>query len=77
MRSRSDGRTKKRSKVVLMRDGPRAVRDLIKLRLRGKRGRLRESEPQTNMAGCSSMKTRYWWFVARRKLALRLLAAKS
>ncbi len=28
------------SKVVLMRDGPRAVRDLIRLRLKGKRGRL-------------------------------------
>jgi dolichyl-phosphate beta-glucosyltransferase len=28
------------SKVVLMRDGPRAVRDLIRLRMRGKRGRL-------------------------------------
>lgn len=27
------------SKVVLMRDGPRALRDLIKLRMRGKRGR--------------------------------------
>lgn len=33
------------SKVVLMRDGPRMLRDLVKLRLRGKRARL---EPRKN-----------------------------
>jgi dolichyl-phosphate beta-glucosyltransferase len=32
------------SKVVLMRDGPRMLRDLVKLRLRGRRGRL-EARP--------------------------------
>ena len=30
------------SKVVLLRDGPRMLRDLVKLRLKGKRSRLRE-----------------------------------
>jgi dolichyl-phosphate beta-glucosyltransferase len=30
------------SKVVLLRDGPRMLRDLVKLRLKGKRARLRE-----------------------------------
>lgn len=30
------------SKVVMLRDGPRAIRDLVRLRLMGKRGRLRE-----------------------------------
>ncbi|MDK3161210.1 hypothetical protein QPK87_32325, partial [Kamptonema cortianum] len=33
------------SKVVLMRDGPRMIRDLIKLRLWGKRKRL-EANPE-------------------------------
>jgi dolichyl-phosphate beta-glucosyltransferase len=32
------------SKVVLMRDGPRMLRDLVKLRLRGKKARLRKRE---------------------------------
>ena len=34
------------SKVVLMRDGPRMLRDLVKLRLRGKRGRLEARQAQ-------------------------------
>ena len=34
------------SKVVLMRDGPRALRDLIKIRAAGKRRRLTLTEPR-------------------------------
>jgi len=33
------------SKVVLMRDGPRMIRDLVKLRLMGKSARLKPREP--------------------------------
>lgn len=39
------------SKVVLLRDGPRMLRDLVKLRLSGKRSRLIEREPQRDVGG--------------------------